>query len=367
MFVVTNRKLYEGRTRRDGLAVFGDEPNQRGPNELRLVKVTKQGDGTYATEPLDPKPLTRQKVRDLKRLYRLNIDEQQDWFASLEVACELMRQARREKKHLLFFVHGYNNDMSDVMGTAESLERLYNVIVVPFSWPANGGGMISGTTAYLSDKQDARVSMDALNRFFEKVEFYHLKLTEARRAELRQQAEAAYPSNPGGAQERFSQLMHADCEVTLNLFCHSMGNYLLKYALQPSSGAARKLLFDNVSLVAADTNNLDHQSWVETIQTRNRLYITINEDDYALAWSRRKPGDEQRERLGCYLRNLIAKNARYIDFTGAQGVGNSHSYHHGDPAQANGLVKAFFAAAFTGGRGETALAYEADVNAYRVT
>ena len=38
MFVVTNRELHEGET---GLDVFGQRPNPQGPNELRLLEVTR--------------------------------------------------------------------------------------------------------------------------------------------------------------------------------------------------------------------------------------------------------------------------------------------------------------------------------------
>ncbi|HSO84673.1 alpha/beta hydrolase [Thiocapsa sp.] len=179
MFVVTNRKV---NTRKEGLDLFGDTPNTVGPNELRLVKVTKQG-SHYTTELLADR-LTQAEVRELKRRHALDIDERADWYASLRVACDLMEQAAREKRHLLVYVHGYNNDMKDVLGTAEALQAIYNVIVLPFSWPANGGGAVSGTAAYLD-----------------------------------------------------------------------MGNYVLKYALRPSAAAAAKLIFDNVSLVAADANN----------------------------------------------------------------------------------------------------------------
>ena len=43
MYVVTNRDVSK---RRQGLKVFGSTPNDKGPNELRLVKVTgRAGDG----------------------------------------------------------------------------------------------------------------------------------------------------------------------------------------------------------------------------------------------------------------------------------------------------------------------------------
>jgi esterase/lipase superfamily enzyme len=363
MYVVTNRKV-NGREK--GLKVFGDTPNPVGPNELRLVKVTKR-ESDYETELLDDQ-LTKTEVRSLKKRYDLDIDEREDWFASLRVACDLMEQAASEKRHLLIYVHGYNNDMRDVLSTAEAIEALYGVIVVPFSWPANGGGAISGTLAYRDDQRDARVSMDALNRFLAKVHFYHEKLTEARRRAAWQRAvnEDANRGNRDAIRKRYSELLYADCKITLNLLCHSMGNYVLKYALRPGAADAAKLIFDNVSLVAADANNEDHPTWVERIQVRNRLYVVINENDFALAWARRKPGAEQRARLGHYLKNLVARNAYYLDVTRAEDVGNAHNYFTGEPVERNRALKDLFQAAFAGGRAEESLQYAADTNVYRL-
>ncbi len=359
MYLVTNRSVREdGR----GLDMFGAVPSEKGPNELRLVKVTRSGRG-YRTELLDD-VLPAAEVRRLKRLHGLDIDPTATWYASLAVACEIAAQARKKKRHLLVYVHGYNNDLGDVLETARALERLYNVIVIPFSWPANGGGPVSGGAAYLTDKRDARASADALNRFVEKIADYHDMLTANRRAELRRDAEAACPQNPQLARETFAEMMHRDCRVTLNLLCHSMGNYLLKYAVLPGGTATRRLTFDNVSLVAADCNNQGHADWVEQIPARNRLAIFINEDDFALAWSRRKPGDAQLARLGHQLKGLNAENAYYIDVTEAPWVRNSHSYFIDKAvAKPEGLRKVF-ATAFEGGKPEATLRYHADVNAY---
>lgn len=362
MYVVTNRQLDDGKK---GLALFGDTPNNLGPNELRLVKVIKRGSG-YSTELLEDR-LAPSEVEALKQRHALKtVDPLAPWYASLRVACEIMARAQQEQRHVLVYVHGYNNDMADVLKTAEELEALYKVIVVPFSWPANGGGPVSGTADYLDDKRDARVSMDALNRFVEKAEFYHALLTESYRDRVWDEASRSHPTNPGAAREAFSARLARDCQVTLNLICHSMGNYVLKYAVGPSSAATRDLVFDNVCLAAADANNPDHPQWVERIQVRNRLYIVINEDDYALAWSRRKPGQEQLERLGNYLRNLTARNAYYVDVTGAPWVKNAHGYFTGQPVEKNAALRHFFTAAFEGRRGEPDLRYAADVNAYRL-
>jgi esterase/lipase superfamily enzyme len=365
MYVVTNREIRSPR-RYQGLDIFGSEPNPKGPNELRIVEVTPDGAGGYIAEPV-PDELTLREARALRRAYRMDIDERIYRYGSLRVACSLMEQARTERRHVLVYVHGYNNDMHDVVRTCEALEALYGVIVLPFSWPANGGGVVAGTAAYLNDKQDARASMDALNRFLGKLQFFHEKLTEARKDELWAQAAVEHPDNPSAAQQRFAELLDADCQITLNMLLHSMGCYLLKYALRPSSAASRELIFDNITLAAADANNAAHEVWVEELRVRNRLYITINENDFALEWSRRKPGDEQLARLGDYLLNLIATNARYLDVTRADAVGNAHNYFTGEPVQRNQGLKGMFFRALTGGRAEDRdMTFESDVNAYRL-
>lgn len=50
----------------------------------------------------------------------------------------------------------------------------------------------------------------------------------------------------------------------------SQGNYLLKHALLPNSTEANPLLFDNVVLAAADTNNANHRDFVDKIRYNQR-------------------------------------------------------------------------------------------------
>lgn len=359
MYVVTNRVLHEGR---GGLEVFGKEPSPSGPNELRLVEVT--GTTRFTTTVLEDE-LDKAEVKKLKEQYRLPIDPGEPWFVSLKVACELFDRARRERKHLLLFVHGYNNDLRDVITTAKELEALYNVIVIPFSWPADGGGQIEGTIAYKSDKDDARASATALHRTIGLMHKYHSLLTQGVQSDLMDTARHKHPDNREEAHALFTRLLERDCKLTLNLLCHSMGNYLAKYASIPSSSSLRQLVFDNIAMVAADTNNPGHERWLGNFLTRNRLYVVINEEDYALKWSRRKPGGEQRERLGQHTRQLVSPNANYIDVTGSKGVGSDHSYFQGRPVAANAALKRLFKRMFEGGNAESSLTYHADRNLYR--
>jgi len=231
MYIITNRVISKGK----GLKIFGDTPSPSGPNELRAVKVNKKG-SSWITEQVKDR-LTQQEVEELVEKYKgelnLNIDPNKNWYGSLEVACEVFHQAKTEGKSILIFVHGYNNDVTDVLKTAYELEKLYNVVVIPFTWPANGGGIISGTASYLSDKSDARASSGALNRFVGKLQSFHLLLNEFAKSRIKEIVGIKFKdkNNPMAEAELYSKLMEKECSIKINLLCHSMGNYLLKHSL----------------------------------------------------------------------------------------------------------------------------------------
>jgi len=360
MYLITNRVL---NTEQKGLDVLGKTPNAQGPNELRLMRVTKNNNSWVATAMIDK--LTPATVKTLKKKYKLDLDISRPWHGSLKVACELFDQARIENKSILFFIHGYNNDVEDVINTAVELENLYQVIVVPFTWPANGGGAISGTASYLSDKGDARVSSGALNRTIGKIQQLHLMLTAARKNQLLERARKKHPDNRQAAQSHFVKLVEKDCPVTLNLLCHSMGNYVFKNTLKTGDNATSRLVFDNICLVAADVNNDNHAQWLGKLDARKRIYVVINENDSALRVSRIKPGDEQLARLGHYTRKLNSPNAHYLDVTDARQVGTEHAYFKGD-AISNESLKFMFNEMFNGRAVEHHLKYWPDNNSYKL-
>ncbi len=360
MYLITNRKL----TNAKNLRAFGKTPNPKGPNELRMVSVVKSGKGWKVEPVIDELPDTT--VKSLKSKLNLDINVEVQWYGSLQVACELFQRARTEKKSILFFVHGYNNDVSDVLKAAHTIESLYNIIVVPFTWPANGGGAISGTAAYLSDKADARASAGALNRAIRKIQEMHLLLTHSQQLKHQATANNKYPNNPNAAASLFTKLVEKDCPVKLSLLCHSMGNYVLKHTLSTSENDTSKLVFDNVCLVAADANNEDHTKWVGQLDVRKRVYVVINENDSALKASRLKPGKEQKARLGHYLKKLNSPNSTYIDVTDVEHIGSEHTYFKGEPIQNNAKLKGVFDDMFNGNSVENALSYNADANTYRI-
>jgi esterase/lipase superfamily enzyme len=362
MYVITNRHLYKTKT---DLTIFGKKPNsEKGPKEIRVVECTKDAAGSWHTKLLDdtvPPARTRELAGFLK------IPQQEVVYQSNNVAWQVFQQARAEQRNILLFVHGYNNDVGDALDTGLALEKLYGIIPIIYSWPADGGG-VAGAASYLSDKQDAQISAPAFSRVLEKINSLMLKFTrmglEQLEPQLKRLKTGYTAGSPDYSTER-NRLLEEQCSVRLTLLTHSMGNYVLKKVLETHANSGFTNAFDNIVLAAADTNNLQHEQWVDTIAARRRIYITINENDYALAASQLKPGEQQLARLGNYRRRLNSAIARYIDFTEAAKVGKSHSYFKDQPAT-NPKVKGFFLEAFNGREAESGLEYSVAERTYRV-
>jgi esterase/lipase superfamily enzyme len=358
MYVITNREIVR---RNSGLRQFGKRLNTDGANELRVAEV-KKGTNGWDVRILANK-LAKTTAAKLIKQHKLPLDPAEQHYASLKVACAVAAEAREKKKHVLFFVHGFNNDMEDVVERAWDLECRFKVICLVFSWPANGGGVISGTASYKSDKRDARASTGALERTLMIVHRYFQLITEANRRRLYALAQRRHKDNAERRDEEYARLLEENCPFTVNAMFHSMGNYLLKHTLKSSVAEGNNLTFDNIILAAPDANNMDHETWVEKLGFRNRCFIAINENDFALAASRAKAGSEQLARLGHYLRNLSASNAHYINFTDVDDVGRSHAVF-GEPSAKNPEIFSFFKSAFTGNAAEKQLTYNASGNWY---
>jgi hypothetical protein len=183
-----------------------------------------------------------------------------------------------------------------------------------------------------------------------------------------QRIEAEATRRFGNDAEKWDRFFSAQaqkwCPFTINMMLHSMGNYVFKHLMQSSSYRGDALVFDNVVLVAADTNNASHAQWVDRIQCRGRIFVTINERDSALAASRMKLGEQQLARLGHCPHSLDARKAVYVDFTDQAYVGDSHAYFEGRPLQ-NGRVKSFFHKALNGEFADAGLPFDSGRNMYK--
>ena len=127
MYFITNRQM---ESRRRGFNKFSKHPNQLGPNELTAVEVT--GVSKPSIDILADQVPTKE-VTKLKNKFKLDINDADPHYVPLKIACDTFAEARKSCKNILIFVHGYNNDVKDVYDTARELERLYNLIVIPFT------------------------------------------------------------------------------------------------------------------------------------------------------------------------------------------------------------------------------------------
>lgn len=374
MFIVTNRNI-RNETGAD-FGVVGETFNEKGPAELRLLEAKRRGrkwnvrvlpdevsDEMLAEVGIERPPPTLSEDGRTKKKTPVYASQ----YAFKKIVAQALAD-RDNPRHIVFFVHGFNNALQDVVERCDLLSKTYGVLVVAFSWPSNGGG-IRGVASYLDDKRDAQASVVAFDRAMDKARQLLLAL---RAAAL--DAIIAAATNARGARvnserfrERVSIQAEADCPVRTTLMLHSMGNYLLERTLKSSALRGSLPLFDNIAMCAADVNNATHAEWVDRLQPRSRLYVTINEDDGALRASRLKGGDEQLARLGHWTNCLDSTQAIYVDFTHARRVGASHAYFEGEALE-NAAVRKFFKAVLRGLRAEqeVALTYDSAKNLHRI-
>ncbi len=309
MILITNRNILHDENVEKR---FGSTFNEKGPDELRMAEVTK-----------------------VRGKWQMEIATEGDqMLPSEKLFLGLQKRMSEEKRNCLFFVHGFNNDLEDILERSYKFEKNFNVEVVTFSWPANGGG-IRGAASYKSDKRDAKMSVNALDRCFEKLHLY------------------------------LQKHQNTACAQSFNLMLHSMGNYLTKSLMLSSVYQNETLIFDNIIMACADVNNEGHEDWVDRLAHRRRVYITINENDSALNLSRMKFGEQQKARLGHYTENLNSKNAVYLDFTNAEQVENSHSYFEDSPLK-NPNIKKVFDLMYNGKKVERDLSYDTHSRTYLV-
>jgi esterase/lipase superfamily enzyme len=237
-------------------------------------------------------------------------------------------------KHCLFFVHGYNKSFPETLEQGWRLQTRFGMETVLFSWPSNPGGL--PPSEYRHARRIAQASFGALDSALEKLGKYM-------------------------REEPFEKERLVECEITVNFMAYSLGNYLFQNYVISNEYAQETRLFSNVVLCQADVDSDGHESWVEEIAAGNRVYVTLNENDKVLGFSE----TVNYPRLGKTLHNLEADNAKYLDFTLAKGVGNTHQLWGEVNTK---TVKAVFGEAFSGRRAEEVggITFDPQANAYRV-
>ena len=194
----------------------------------------------------------------------------QAWFDGLH---QLMCRSGRDT---LVFIHGYNTSFKEALQAAATLaDKLQSaggglvVNMVCFSWPSDG--TMRPWLDYANDRRDAAASGAALARALLKT--------------------AHFLRNLPGKQA---------CRQNIHLIAHSMGNYVLRHALQEIRGQSQgdmPRLFDQICLIAADEDDdaFEHNHKLKLLpQLGRRVNLYINRNDRAMTISDMTKGNPDR-------------------------------------------------------------------------
>lgn len=248
---------------------------------------------------------------------RLNFDKgrQQTKSSSVFGSAEVMARVRAEmidnKRDTLVYIHGYNVTFKEALTAAAQLAKNLKkhdankgVNVVLFSWPSDGSAM--PYLAYASDRQDAKPSGPAFARAFMKL------------------ADFLKNSSP-----------EEECNQRLHLLAHSMGNYVLRHAVQEIRGnypGRPPRIFDQVFMMAADEDDdtFEHEYKLALLpRLTHRVNVYFNHGDVALQISDKTKGNP--DRLGTdgpRLPQQVPAKVSQIDCTSVVSGAVEHSYYN---------------------------------------
>lgn len=203
-------------------------------------------------------------------------DSQQSKLGSHKLFAELRSKMREAGSDTLVFIHGYNVTFKEALITGSQLainHRGMNdgrgVNVICFSWPSDGSMM--PWKAYSSDRQDAAASGPAFARGL-------LKVAEFLQSMKKEDA----------------------CDQKIHLVAHSMGNYVLRHALQEvkrQSGSHIPRIFDQIFLAAPDEDDdaFEHEHKLKLLpRLGRRVNVYFNRGDNAMSISDGTKGNPDR-------------------------------------------------------------------------
>jgi esterase/lipase superfamily enzyme len=212
--------------------------------------------------------------------------------------------AKSGRKHVLLFVHGYNNMFDDAVYRFAQITHDTNAGVVPilFTWPSRGSLL-----AYTYDRESSNYSRDAMEGILRSL--------------------AAEPS-----------------VKEVSILAHSMGNWVTLEALRQMAIRDRRVApkIRNVMLAAPDVDVEVARTQIAGMgPTRPHFTLFTSQDDRALAFSRRLWGSTAR--LGAidptqepYKSALARYKIDAYDLTTEQGTDN---LNHGKFAESPEVVR----------------------------
>jgi esterase/lipase superfamily enzyme len=243
-----------------------------------------------------------------------------------ETIFQQVRQEMQQGADTLFFIHGFNTSFKAALRQTAQIHQVLTandplnpnkplkLNMCLFSWPSDGSLLFTqpdsrSKVAYRNDRLDAGASGPAFARGFLKVADFIARINQERR-----------------------------CTQRLHLITHSMGAYVLRFALQEIRAFVEDhripRLFDQILLMAADDDDdafdYDHKLRLLPRTTRN-INVYFNRGDLALWASDTLKGNPSRLGTDGPLQPLqLPRNVFPIDCTGVisrLADATEHSYH----------------------------------------
>ncbi|EAZ89091.1 alpha/beta hydrolase [Crocosphaera chwakensis] len=199
---------------------------------------------------------------------------------------QVSQEMREKGEDTLIFIHGYNTSFRESLTAAAKLHQVLTsndprnpqpslkLNICLFSWPSDGSLLLgdrnaANKIAYRNDRLDAAASGPAFARSF-------LKVAD------------------------FINGLDTRCQQKLHLLAHSMGNYVLRFAVQELKnqvGDQLPRLFDQILMMAADEDDdaFDRQDKLFDLpRITRRTSVYFNREDLALWASDRFKGNPPR-------------------------------------------------------------------------
>jgi esterase/lipase superfamily enzyme len=154
---------------------------------------------------------------------------------------------RYPDKNLVYYVHGRNKKVEDEWKKIPKMEDVYNVKVIMLHWDAYD-------TLITRPVKNAELTSHELQKTFEDIKKFRLDY------------QSFFESH------------------SLNLLCHSMGNLVLRYAVENylMEDNDQPHLFENFVSVGADVPMNDHYIWMSHLNFVDQKYVMMNNRDIVL-------------------------------------------------------------------------------------
>ncbi len=336
VYFVTNRRA----NRKNKPTDFTGEFGIGGPANIRygIAEVTGANLDRFTLEVAPEKLVTDPARLTLAPSSRLG---------SRDIMARIRRKMEKHGRPTVVFVHGYNVSFAEAVQSAARLKRNLKphadgkgVNVVLYSWPSDG--KMTPFLAYSSDRRDAAAAGPAFARGFLKLADFLKGLTS-----------------------------DEECKESVHLVAHSMGNYVLRHAVQEivrQHPGRPPRVFDQVFMMAADEDDdaFEHEHKLRPLpRLCQRANVYFNNNDLAMAISDKTKGNP--DRLGEHGPRVprgVPGKVTMVDCTPVASGLVQHSYFLDTPEVVSDILAVLSGRTPDGIGGR---AYVQETNNYRLT